>query len=180
MTYSYTEKKRIRKSFGKTSDVIEAPNLIDLQINSYNEFLGIDNNKFNIEESGLHKVFESVFPIYDYSNNCKLEYSSFKLDKPEFTEDECRISSKTYSVPLKVNLKLYTNIDEKNSEKVEIFENEEVFLGDLPIMTKYGTFIVNGTERVVVSQLHRSPGVFLLIMIEVEHTHLVNFYFLHA
>ena len=160
MMYSYTEKKRIRKSFGKTSDVIKAPNLIDLQINSYNEFLGIVNNEFNLKESGLHKVFESVFPIYDYSNNCKLEYTSFKLDKPEYTEDECRISSKTYSVPIKVNFKLYVNIDEKNSDKVEIFENEEVFLGELPIMTKYGTFIVNGTERVVVSQLHRSPGVF--------------------
>ena len=119
----------------------------------------LDGN-FDLKKSGLHKVFESVFPIYDYSNNCKLEYTSFKLDKPEFTEDECRISSKTYSVPIKVNFKLYTNIDEKNSEKIEIFENEEVFLGELPIMTKYGTFIVNGTERVVVSQLHRSPGVF--------------------
>ena len=160
MMYSYTEKKRIRKSFGKTSDVIQAPNLIDLQINSYNEFLGMIDGNLDINQSGLHSVFESVFPIYDYSNNCKLEYSSFKLDKPEFTEEECRISSKTYSVPIKVNFKLYTNIDEKNSEKVEIFENEEVFLGELPIMTKYGTFIVNGTERVVVSQLHRSPGVF--------------------
>ncbi|GIR42654.1 MAG: hypothetical protein CM15mP53_05700 [Ectothiorhodospiraceae bacterium] len=160
MTYSYTEKKRIRKSFGKTSDVIEAPNLIDLQINSYNEFLGYSNGVFEMQKSGLHRVFESVFPIYDYSNNCKLEYTSFKLDKPEFNEEECRISSKTYSVPIKVNFKLYTNLDEKNSDKVEIFENEEVFLGELPIMTKYGTFIVNGTERVVVSQLHRSPGVF--------------------
>ena len=160
MTYSYTEKKRIRKSFGKTSDVIEAPNLIDLQINSYNEFLGYSDGIFDIQKSGLHRVFESVFPIYDYSNNCKLEYTSFKLDKPEFNEEECRISSKTYSVPIKVNFKLYTNLDEKNSDKVEIFENEEVFLGELPIMTKYGTFIVNGTERVVVSQLHRSPGVF--------------------
>ena len=160
MTYSYTEKKRIRKSFGKTSDVIEAPNLIDLQINSYNEFLGYSDGVFDIQKSGLHRVFESVFPIYDYSNNCKLEYTSFKLDKPEFNEEECRISSKTYSVPIKVNFKLYTNLDEKNSDKVEIFENEEVFLGELPIMTKYGTFIVNGTERVVVSQLHRSPGVF--------------------
>ena len=160
MTYSYTEKKRIRKSFGKTSDVIEAPNLIDLQINSYNDFLGYSNGVFEMQNSGLHRVFESVFPIYDYSNNCKLEYTSFKLDKPEFNEEECRISSKTYSVPIKVNFKLYTNLDEKNSDKVEIFENEEVFLGELPIMTKYGTFIVNGTERVVVSQLHRSPGVF--------------------
>ena len=160
MTYSYTEKKRIRKSFGKTSDVIQAPNLIDLQINSYNEFLGYSNGVFDIQKSGLHRVFESVFPIYDYSNNCKLEYASFKLDKPEYNEEECRVSSKTYSVPIKVNFKLYTNLDEKNSDKVEIFENEEVFLGELPIMTKYGTFIVNGTERVVVSQLHRSPGVF--------------------
>ncbi len=160
MTYSYTEKKRIRKSFGKTSDVIEAPNLIDLQINSYNDFLGYANGVFDMQKSGLHKVFESVFPIYDYSNNCKLEYTSFKLDKPDYNEEECRISSKTYSVPIKVNLKLYTNLDEKNADNVEIFENEEVFLGELPIMTKYGTFIVNGTERVVVSQLHRSPGVF--------------------
>ena len=154
MTYSYTEKKRIRKSFGKTSDVIEAPNLIDLQINSYNDFLGYANGVFDMQKSGLHKVFESVFPIYDYSNNCKLEYTSFKLDKPDYNEEECRISSKTYSVPIKVNFKLYTNLDEKNADNVEIFENEEVFLGELPIMTKYGTFIVNGTERVVVSQLH--------------------------
>jgi len=160
MTYSYTEKKRIRKSFGKTNDVIEIPNLIDLQINSYNEFLGTSDGSFDLEKSGLHSVFNSVFPIYDYSNNCKLEYTSFKLGKPEFNEEECRISSKTYSVPIKVNFKLYVNIDDKNSDKVEIFENEEVFLGELPIMTKYGTFIVNGTERVVVSQLHRSPGVF--------------------
>ena len=92
MMYSYTEKKRIRKSFGKTSDVIEAPNLIDLQINSYNQFLGYHDGIFDIQKSGLNRVFESVFPIYDYSNNCKLEYSSFKLDKPEFTEEECRIT----------------------------------------------------------------------------------------
>ena len=86
-----------------------------MQINSYNEFFGVIDCSFNLKESGLHNVFESVFPIYDYSNNCKLEYSSFKLARPEFTEEECMISSKTYSVPIKVNFKLYTNIDEKNS-----------------------------------------------------------------
>ena len=161
MKYTYTAKKRIRKNFGKLNDALQMPNLIELQLESYNNFLGLDA-KGNIEKSksGLHSVFESVFPIYDYANNCKLEYMGCKLGKEEFTEEECRITGKSYSVPLKVDLKLSVNIDPKSAGKLEIFENKEVFLGDMPIMTKYGTFIVNGTERVVVSQLHRSPGVF--------------------
>ena len=161
MKYTYTAKKRIRKNFGKLDDVLQMPNLIQLQLESYNKFLGIgDNGTIVKEKSGLHEVFESVFPIYDYANNCKLEYMGFKLGREEFTEEECRITGKSYSVPLKVDLKLSVNIDPKSAGKLEIFENREVFLGDMPIMTKYGTFIVNGTERVVVSQLHRSPGVF--------------------
>ncbi|MDG2106281.1 MAG: DNA-directed RNA polymerase subunit beta, partial [Gammaproteobacteria bacterium] len=110
--------------------------------------------------SALNDVFKSVFPIYDYANNCKLEYSKFTLGKEEYSEEECRITGKSYSVPIKVDLKLSVNIDPKSPGKLEIFENKEVFLGDMPIMTKFGTFIINGTERVVVSQLHRSPGVF--------------------
>ena len=161
MKYSYTAKKRIRKSFGKLGDVLPIPNLIELQVLSYNKFLGKDD-KSNIysTNSGLDEVFKSVFPIYDYSNNCKLEYTGFKLGREEYTEEECRITGKSYSVPLKVDLKLSINIDPKSSGQLEIFENKEVFLGDMPIMTKFGTFIINGTERVVVSQLHRSPGVF--------------------
>ncbi|MEC9205863.1 MAG: DNA-directed RNA polymerase subunit beta [Pseudomonadota bacterium] len=158
MKYSYTAKKRIRKNFGKLSDVLPIPNLIELQLTSYSQFLDRENP--NYKESGLHRVFESVFPIYDYSNNIKLEYNGYTLGKEEYTEEECRINGKTYSVPLKVNLKLTVGIDPKSSVKLEVFENPEVFLGDLPIMSRFGTFIINGTERVVVSQLHRSPGVF--------------------
>ena len=157
MNYSYTAKKRIRKNFGKLGDVLPIPNLIELQLLSYNKFLGKKNND---SESGLDEVFKSVFPIYDYANNCKLEYTGFKLGKEEYTEEECRITGKSYSVPLKVDFKLSVNIDPKSAGTLEIFENPEVFLGDMPIMTKFGTFIINGTERVVVSQLHRSPGVF--------------------
>ena len=160
MKYSYTAKKRIRKNFGKLSDVLQMPNLIQLQIDSYNSFIGKSEDTVDHKKSALHSVFESVFPIYDYANNCKLEYTSFKLGKEEYTEEECRITGKSYSVPLKVDLKLSVNIDSKSSGQLEIFENKDVFLGEMPIMTKYGTFIVNGTERVVVSQLHRSPGVF--------------------
>ena len=160
MKYSYTAKKRIRKNFGKLGDVLQLPNLIQLQIDSYNNFIGKTGNKIDYNKSTLHSVFESVFPISDYANNCKLEYTAFKLGKEEYTEEECRITGKSYSVPLKVDLKLSVNIDPKSAGQLEIFENKDVFLGEMPIMTKYGTFIVNGTERVVVSQLHRSPGVF--------------------
>ena len=161
MNYSYTAKKRIRKNFGKLGDVLPIPNLIELQLLSYNKFLGKNTSKkTNNSKSGLDEVFKSVFPIYDYANNCKLEYTGFKLGKEEYTEEECRITGKSYSVPLKVDFKLSVNIDPKSTGTLEIFENPEVFLGDMPIMTKFGTFIINGTERVVVSQLHRSPGVF--------------------
>ncbi|GIR64558.1 MAG: hypothetical protein CM15mP69_3860 [Ectothiorhodospiraceae bacterium] len=159
MKYSYTAKKRIRKNFGKLGDVLQMPNLIQLQMDSYNHFIGKNGNKIDYNKSALHSVFESVFPIYDYANNCKLEYTGFRLGKEEYTEEECRITGKSYSVPLKVDLKLSVNIDSKSAGQLEILKIR-MFLGEMPIMTKYGTFIVNGTERVVVSQLHRSPGVF--------------------
>ena len=161
MKYSYTAKKRIRKNFGKLGDILPIPNLIELQVLSYNKFLGKNpKGRLDYSNSALDAVFKSVFPIYDYANNCKLEYSKFTLGKEEYSEEECRITGKSYSVPIKVDLKLSVNIDPKSVGKLEIFENKEVFLGDMPIMTKFGTFIINGTERVVVSQLHRSPGVF--------------------
>ena len=120
MKYTYTAKKRIRKNFGKLDDVLQMPNLIQLQLESYNKFLGIgDNGTIVKEKSGLHEVFESVFPIYDYANNCKLEYMGFKLGREEFTEEECRITGKSYSVPLKVDLKLSVNIDPKSAGKLE-------------------------------------------------------------
>ena len=96
MKYSYTAKKRIRKNFGKLSDVLPIPNLIELQVTSYNQFLERDN--LNNQKSGLHKVFESVFPIYDYANNCKLEYTGFRLGKEEYTEEECRITGRVYCI----------------------------------------------------------------------------------
>ena len=152
MKYSYTAKKRIRKNFGKLGDILPIPNLIELQVLSYNKFLGKNpKGRLDYSNSALDAVFKSVFPIYDYANNCKLEYSKFTLGKEEYSEEECRITGKSYSVPIKVDLKLSVNIDPKSAGKLEIFENKEVFLGDMPIMTKFGTFIINGTERVVVS-----------------------------
>ena len=115
MKYSYTAKKRIRKNFGKLGDVLQMPNLIQLQMDSYNHFIGKNGNKIDYNKSTLHSVFESVFPIYDYANNCKLEYTGFKLGREEYTEEECRITGKSYSVPLKVDLKLSVNIDSKSS-----------------------------------------------------------------
>ena len=105
MKYSYTAKKRIRKNFGKLGDVLQMPNLIQLQLESYNKFLGKENEKINYSKSTLDEVFKSVFPIYDYAQNCKLEYMGFKLGKEEYIEEECRITGKSFSVPLKVDLK---------------------------------------------------------------------------
>jgi DNA-directed RNA polymerase subunit beta len=164
MSYSFTEKKRIRKNFGKRSSIMEVPYLLAIQLDSFRRFLqsGIDPDQR--KDFGLHGVFKSVFPIASFSGNAALDYVSYRLDTPAFDEKECKQRGLTYSVPLRVKLRLKIYDKEaptkKSEEKpVKEIKEQEVYLGDLPLITGNGTFIINGTERVVVSQLHRSPGV---------------------
>ena len=155
MVYSYTEQKRIRKDFGKRVKVLDTPYLLAVQLDSFKQFISADP----LNENGLVAAFKSVFPIKSYSGNAELCYNSFKLGEPKFDVHECMIRGTTYSAPLKVNLSLIRY--EKDSPKtVKEKIDQEVYMGEIPLMTENGTFIINGTERVVVSQLHRSPGVF--------------------
>ena len=164
MELSFTQKKSIRKNFGKLQETLSIPNLIEVQKNSFDEFVKkpLDNKKKSIYNKGLTKVFESIFPINDASEKSALEFISYRLGKPKFDETECRQRSLTYSAALKANLRLVVyDIDSTNNTKQILSAKEqEVFIGDLPLMTPSGTFIVNGVERVVVNQMHRSPGVF--------------------
>ena len=155
MVYSYTEQKRIRKDFGKRVKVLDTPYLLAVQLDSFKQFISSDPNN----ENGLVAAFKSVFPIKSYSGNAELCYNSFHLGEPKFNVRECMIRGTTYSAPLKVNLSLVRY--EKDSPKtVKERIDQDVYMGEIPLMTENGTFIVNGTERVVVSQLHRSPSVF--------------------
>ena len=155
MVYSYTEQKRIRKDFGKRVKVLDTPYLLAVQLDSFKQFISSDP----LNENGLVAAFKSVFPIKSYSGNAELCYNSFKLGEPKFDVHECMIRGTTYSAPLKVNLSLIRyEKDSPNTVKEKI--DQEVYMGEIPLMTDNGTFIINGTERVVVSQLHRSPGVF--------------------
>jgi len=162
MTYSFTEKKRIRRQFGTLPNVMELPYLIKTQTDSYASFLQADCEPDKRESKGLEEVFKSIFPINSASTNAALDYISYELGECLFTPEECKTKGISYAVPLYVNLQLRL-MDKATSYKT-IKENgvkeDRVFLGEIPIMTKDGSFVVNGTERVVVSQLHRSPGVF--------------------
>ena len=164
MELTFTQKKSIRKSFGKLKESLSIPNLIEVQKDSYNEFLKsrTKNNKTNINDKGLRRVFKSLFPINDPSEKSSLEFLSYSLEKPKFDVTECRQRSLTYSAALKANLRLVVyQIDlENNIKQIFSAKEQEVFMGDLPLMTDSGTFVVNGVERVVVNQMHRSPGVF--------------------
>ncbi len=155
MVYSYTEQKRIRKDFGKRVKVLDTPYLLAVQLDSFKQFISSDP----LNENGLVAAFKSVFPIKSYSGNAELCYNSFHLGEPKFDVQECMIRGTTYSAPLKVKLSLVRY--EKDSPKtVKERIDQDVYMGEIPLMTDNGTFIINGTERVVVSQLHRSPGVF--------------------
>ena len=162
MTYSFTEKKRIRRQFGTLPNVMELPFLIKTQTDSYIEFLQADCDPDKRESRGLEEVFKSVFPINSASSNAALDFISYELGECLYTPEECKTKGISYAVPLYVNLQL--RIMDKATSYKTIKENgvkeDRVFLGEIPIMTKDGSFVVNGTERVVVSQLHRSPGVF--------------------
>src|SRR5687768_4552370 len=159
-TYSFTEKKRIRKDFGKRRQVLEVPYLLAIQMDSYREFLQDGADQKKREERGLHAALKSVFPISSYSGNAALEYVSYRLGEPPFDERECRNRGLTYGAPLRVTVRLVIYDRESSTKAVKYVKEQEVYMGELPLMTGNGTFIVNGTERVIVSQLHRSPGVF--------------------
>ncbi|MEA3274952.1 MAG: DNA-directed RNA polymerase subunit beta [Pseudomonadota bacterium] len=162
MAYSFTEKKRIRKDFGKRPSILDVPFLLATQIDSYRDFLQEDARPVERGEVGLHAAFKTVFPIASYSGNAVLEYVSYRLGEPPFDVRECHLRGATYAAPLRVLLRLviYDKEAPAGSKVVKDIKEQEVYMGELPLMTETGTFIINGTERVIVSQLHRSPGVF--------------------
>ena len=160
MAYSFTERKRIRKDFGKLSEKMELPYLLAIQTDSYSKFLQVGTSSEERAESGLHAAFKSVFPIVSYSGSAELEYVDYRLGEPTFDVKECVSRSITYAAPLRVKVRLIIYDKESSSKKVKDVKEQEVYMGEIPLMTDNGTFVINGTERVVVSQLHRSPGVF--------------------
>ncbi len=156
MVYSYSEKKRIRKDFGKRPQVLEIPYLLSIQLDSFKKFIDVDVDG----QYGLEAAFRSVFPIKSYSGNSELQYVSYRLGEPVFDVKECQIRGVTYSAPLRVKLRLVLFDKEAAPGTVKDIKEQEVYMGEIPLMTENGTFVINGTERVIVSQLHRSPGVF--------------------
>jgi DNA-directed RNA polymerase subunit beta len=162
MPYTFTEKKRIRKDFGKRPSILEVPYLLAIQLDSYRKFLQAEVAVGERSNVGLHSAFTSVFPIVSYSGNAALEYVSYVLGEPPFDVKECQLRGLTYAAPLRVTVRLVIHEKEATGGQrvVKDIREQEVYLGELPLMTDNGTFVVNGTERVVVSQLHRSPGVF--------------------
>jgi DNA-directed RNA polymerase subunit beta len=162
MTLSFTGRKRLRKFFGKMHEVAEMPNLIEVQRTSYDQFLQVEKPAGGRVDEGLQAVFSSVFPIKDFSENSLLEYVDYHFEEPKYDVEECQQRSMTYAAPLKVTLRLIVfDVDlETGAKSVKDIKEQDVYMGDIPFMTENGTFIVNGTERVIVSQMHRSPGVF--------------------
>ena len=160
MAYSFTEKKRFRKDFGKRPPILDVPYLLSMQIDSFRKFLQADIPAEERAKKGLEGAFESVFPIISYSTHVRLEYVSYKLGKPSFDVKECQLRGMTYAAPLRVILRLVI-FDKESKKRVTPKEvkEQEVYMGEIPLMTDNGTFVINGTERVIVSQLHRSPGV---------------------
>ncbi|NVK44412.1 MAG: DNA-directed RNA polymerase subunit beta, partial [Oceanospirillaceae bacterium] len=160
MAYSYTEKKRIRKDFGKLPQVMDVPYLLAIQLDSYRRFLQFGGDAVERRDEGLHAAFNSVFPIQSYSGNAALEYVGYRLGEPVFDVKECQMRGVTYAAPLRVKVRLVIYDRDSSTKAVKDIKEQEVYMGEMPLMTDNGTFVVNGTERVIVSQLHRSPGVF--------------------
>ena len=162
MAQSFLGQKRLRKYYGKIREVLEMPNLIEVQKSSYDLFLRSGDASEPADGEGIKGVFQSVFPIKDFNETAVLEFVKYELEKPKFDVEECMQRDLTYSAPLKVTLRLIVfDVDEDTGAKsVKDIKEQDVFMGDMPLMTPNGTFIVNGTERVIVSQMHRSPGVF--------------------
>jgi DNA-directed RNA polymerase subunit beta len=162
MAQTFTGRKRVRKFFGKIQEVAEMPNLIEVQKASYDQFLLVKEPVGGRPDEGLQTVFKSVFPISDFSNTSMLEFVKYEFEPPKYDVDECRQRGMTYAAPLKVTLRLIVfDVDQETGAKsVKDIKEQDVYMGDIPLMTMNGTFVVNGTERVIVSQMHRSPGVF--------------------
>ena len=162
MALSFTQKKRIRKSFGRIPEAIRMPNLIEVQRSSYEQFLQRDVRPANRIDDGLEAVFKSVFPVKDFNERATLEYVSYEFEEPKYDVEECIQRDITYAAPLKVKLRLivFEMDEDTGARSVKDIKEQDVYMGDIPLMTDKGTFVVNGTERVIVSQMHRSPGVF--------------------
>ena len=162
MTQSFTGRKRVRKSFGRIPTIAVMPNLIEVQKYSYDQFLQVDEPVGGRPDQGLQSVFKSVFPISDFSESATLEFVKYEFEQPKYDVDECQQRGMTFAAPLKVTLRLIVfEVDEDTQAKsVKDIKEQDVYMGDLPFMTENGTFVINGTERVIVSQMHRSPGVF--------------------
>jgi DNA-directed RNA polymerase subunit beta len=159
---TFTGRKRIRKSFARIPEAVQMPNLIHVQRSSYEQFLKRDVRPADRRDEGLEAVFKSVFPIKDFNERATLEYVSYEFEEPKFDVEECIQRDITYAAPLKVKLRLivFENDEDTGARSVKDIKEQDVYMGDIPLMTEKGTFIVNGTERVIVSQMHRSPGVF--------------------
>ncbi len=162
LAQTFTGRKRIRKFFGHIREVAEMPNLIEVQKASYDQFLLVNEPKGGRPDEGLQSVFKSVFPISDFSQTALLEFVKYEFEQPKYDVDECRQRGMTFSAPLKVTLRLIVfDVDpDTQAKSVKDIKEQDVYMGDMPFMTSNGTFVVNGTERVIVSQMHRSPGVF--------------------
>jgi DNA-directed RNA polymerase subunit beta len=162
MANSFTGRKRVRKSFGKIAEIIQMPNLIEVQKTSYDQFLQMGVPEAERTMTGLQEVFNSVFPIRDFSERAELQFVRYELEEPKYDVEECQQRGMTYAAPLKVTLRLVVwEVDEDTgSRSIRDIKEQDVYMGDMPLMTKNGTFVINGTERVIVSQMHRSPGVF--------------------
>src|SRR5476649_1476845 len=162
MTLSFTGRKRLRKNFGKIVEIAKMPNLIEVQKTSYDQFLQVEKPEAGRLDEGLETVFGHVFPIKDFSESSLLEYVDYHFEEPKYDVEECQQRSMTYAAPLKVTLRLIVfDVDqETGARSVKDIKEQDVYMGDVPFMTENGTFVVNGTERVIVSQMHRSPGVF--------------------
>ena len=160
MAYSYTEKKRIRKNFGKLPALMDVPYLLAIQVDSYRSFLQDGKLPKQREDLGLQAAFKSVFPIVSYSGNAALEFVEYHLGTPMFDVRECVLRGVTYAAPLRVKIRLMIYDKESSAKAIKDIREQEVYMGEIPLMTENGTFVINGTERVIVSQLHRSPGVF--------------------
>src|SRR3972149_6388838 len=158
----FVTRRRVRKVFGKIQEIVSMPNLIEVQRQSYNQFLQSDASTRARADRGLEAVFSSVFPIKDFSDTATLEFVRYELEAPKYDVEECHQRGMTYAAPLKVTLRLIVfEVDEETGAKsVKDIKEQDVYMGDIPLMTDHGTFVINGTERVIVSQMHRSPGVF--------------------
>src|SRR5690349_2824123 len=162
MTKMFTGRKRIRKDFGRIAEITRMPNLIEVQKSSYDHFLQIGVTPEQRVSVGLQEVFRSVFPIKDFSERAELQFVRYELEEPKYDVEECQQRGMTFAAPLKVTLRLVVwDVDEETGlRSIRDIKEQDVYMGDMPLMTANGTFVINGTERVIVSQMHRSPGVF--------------------